>query len=65
MKKIPLILSGILLMITAYVIHSFTSAREPILDLDIIQLFSGICFGAGIGLLIAMFFGKKTQVQKN
>lgn len=65
MKKTPLILSGILLIIAAYIIHSFTSGKEPIVDLDIIQLFSGICFGAGIGLLIAVFFGKKTQKQMN
>lgn len=59
MKKTSIIISGSLLVIAAYIIHAFTTGREPILDLDIIQLFSGICFGTGVGLLISTVFRKK------
>lgn len=65
MKKTPLILSGFLLVLAAYIIHSFTSGSAPNFDFEIIKFFAGICFGTGVGLLIVVFFGKKTQKQIN
>lgn len=59
MKNSLIIFSGLLLIFSAVIIHSFTSESKPIFDLEIIKFFAGICFGVGVGLLIVMFFGKK------
>lgn len=63
MKNSLIIFSGLLLIFSAIVIHSFTSESKPIFDLEIIRFLAGICFGVGVWLLIVMFFGKKKQEQ--
>ena len=59
MSKRNSIFVSILLIIAAVVIHVSVKDTKSIIDIEFIELFSGILFGDGITFLFQLLFRKK------
>ncbi|BDX38802.1 hypothetical protein CYCD_21570 [Tenuifilaceae bacterium CYCD] len=59
-KKTTIIIS-LLLIIAAVIIEILLKESKTSLDIELLEFFAGILFGAGISLPIHLFFGKNKK----
>jgi hypothetical protein len=61
MTKRLTIITSILLIVSAIIIEILLKDSKTNLDIELVEFFAGILFGAGIVLLIQSFFVKKNK----
>jgi uncharacterized membrane protein len=61
MNKRVIVTASILLILAGILIQILIKDSNTKLDIELIEFFSGIILGAGIGLPIYLLFGKKKK----